>query len=189
MIEKERQISGQPMQLSRLYICSSFACNWLNKCDNFPKHTKHSRSEKHESIILRQISQTVFQFLPQSNRFKLLLYYQQVLSCLNRIICSASAPLDSSKGLKMAAVIFGKPASRLYYMCCLVIFFFFLLTVLLSLFLSVCFSSLTDCSSLPQLPTDSWITMYQCSARNWLPDKIMFCLILGYCSVMRANRV
>lgn len=41
--------------------------------------------------------------------------------------------------------------------------------------------------SLPQLPADSWITVYQCRARKQLPDRIMFCLILGSCAVMRAN--
>lgn len=72
--------------------------------------------------------------------------------------------------------------------CCLICSFN-LFYSLLSLFLSFCSSCLPCCSSLPELPADSWITMYQCSARNWLPDKIMFCLILGYCSVMKANSV
>lgn len=55
--------------------------------------------------------------------------------------------------------------------------------VLLSHFLFLSSPSL----SFPQLPADSWITVYQCRARKRLPDRIMFCLILGSCAVMRAN--
>lgn len=41
----------------------------------------------------------------------------------------------------------------------------------------------------PRFPTGSWITMYQCSARSRLPDKIMFCLVVGNSGVMRPSRV
>lgn len=112
--------------------------------------------------------------------------------------CTACSPLDSSMVLNTTVVVFGKHQA-IYSVCVLPVICSFPLktvtfSILLSLFfLSFCSFSLPYCNptspSPPRLPADSWITMYQCSARNWLPNKIMFCLILGCCSVMRANSV
>lgn len=81
--------------------------------------------------------------------------------------------------------------SRILYLCYLFFHLFLLPSPSSCLCFSLCVPPLLPILQLfpLQLPADSWITMYQCSARNWLPDKIMFCLILGYCSVMRANSI
>lgn len=50
------------------------------------------------------------------------------------------------------------------------------------------FLFLPPASLSPSAP-GSWITVYQCRAGKRLPDRIMFCLILGSCAVMRANSV